>query len=359
MSLYVDTNNKLASLLEGICSEPLLALDTEFVREKTYYPKLCLIQIATPEVTACVDCLADIDLKQFFDQLFRTDCAWILHSARQDMEVLYLQDTRLPNELIDTQTAGALLGHPSQIGLQSLLAEEIGIHLEKGLARTDWSHRPLSDKAVKYALDDVRYLLPLWNILEPKLRGLQRGGWMKEDCLAALSIPPIAPPLAIWSRLRGLKSLGPKHRAAALAMVAWRERCAQSQNRPRRWIMSDEVLMRIAKNPPENLKSLKAITEMPQRLADHSGMDILSELRDSENAEPCTLLDANLPLERPDKKSLQALQERVRLRAETLGIQDEVLATRKEMEELLLGRPSGRIHSGWRQIELEQLLAET
>ena len=123
--------------------------------------------------------------------------------------------------------------------------------------------------------------------------------------------------------------------------------------------MSDEVLMRIAKNPPENLKSLKAITEMPQRLADHSGMDILSELRDSENAEPCTLLDANLPLERPDKKSLQALQERVRLRAETLGIQDEVLDTRKEMEELLLGRPSGRIHSGWRQIELEQFITET
>lgn len=359
MDLFVDTNNKLTELLEGISTEPLLALDTEFVREKTYYPKLCLIQIATPQLTACVDCLADINLEKFFDQLFRTDCAWVLHSARQDMEVIYLHDTRPPNELIDTQTAAALLGYPSQIGLQTLVAEEISIDLEKGLARTDWNRRPLPDAAVQYALDDVRYLLPLWSSLKRRLGALQRGDWMKADCLAALSIPPITPPLTLWSRLRGLRSLQPRHQAAALAMVAWRERRAQSQDRPRRWIMSDEILMRIAKNLPEDLQSLKAIPEMPWRLADHSGKDILSELWDSEDAEPRALLEANLPPERPDKKSLHTLQERVRVRAETLGIQGEVLATRKEMAELLLGRPSERIDDGWRQVELERLLAAT
>jgi len=357
VDLFIDTDSKLTELLAGIAGEPLLALDTEFVREKTYYPKLCLIQIATPAVTACVDCLADMDLAPFFDQLFRADCAWVLHSARQDMEVVYLRDTRPPAELIDTQTAAALLGHAPQIGLQALLSEEIGVELEKGHARSDWSVRPLPEEAVLYALDDVRYLLPLWHSLESRLNTLQREDWMKSDCLTALSIPPITPPLALWSRLRGLRALSPRHQVAALAMVGWRERYAQSRDRPRRWIMSDEVLMRIAKDLPKDLQTLKAIPEMPGRLADHSGEEILSELRDSDGEEPRALIEANLPLERPDKRELQSLQERVRLRAEALGIQGEVLATRKEIAEMLSGRPSDRIDGSWRHAELEQLLA--
>ena len=353
----MTSDSKLNELLVGIAAEPLLALDTEFVREKTYYPKLCLIQIATPRLSACVDCLAGMDLAPFFDLLFRNDCAWVLHSARQDMEVIYLQDTRPPPVLIDTQAAAALLGHPPQIGLQTLLAEEIGVELEKGHARTDWTRRPLPQAAVEYALDDVRYLLPLWHSLERRLNTLQRGDWMKSDCLTALNIPPITPPLALWSRLRGLRSLQPRNQIAALAMVEWRERYAQTRDRPRRWIMSDEVLMRIAKTLPEDLESLQAIPEMPWRLADHSGDEILSELGESDGTESRALLETHLPAEYPDKKSLQTLQERVRLRAEALGIQGEVLATRKEIADLLTDRPSERISSGWRQAELEQLLA--
>ncbi|MFL2545785.1 MAG: ribonuclease D [Candidatus Rariloculaceae bacterium] len=357
MDLYIDSEKKLAELLEGISVEPLLAIDTEFVREKTYYPKLCLIQIATPNLTACVDCLAEIDLRKFFDELFRQDCAWILHSARQDMEVIYLQDTRMPNRLIDTQTAAALLGHAPQIGLQALLDDEIGVELKKGHARTDWSRRPLPEAAVEYALDDVRYLLPLWHSLEERLGKLQREDWLRADCLAALSIPPVTPPLALWGRLRGLRSLQSQQQAAALAMVAWRERQAQARNRPRRWIMSDEVLMRIAKNLPADLETLKAIPEMPWRLADHSGKEILAALSENENSEQDELLEAHLPPEPPDKKLLRSLQEQVRVRAEALGIQGEVLATRKEIADLLMGRPSERIDGGWRHDELKPILA--
>jgi ribonuclease D len=180
---------------------------------------------------------------------------------------------------------------------------------------------------------------------------------MKADCHAALNIPPVTPPLALWSRLRGLRSLHPEQQAAALAMVAWREQRAQSSNRPRRWIMSDEVLMRIAKNLPANLESLKAIPEMPWKLAEHSGKEILSALSESGNSEQDELLEAHLPPDPPDKKLLRALQEQVRVRAEALGIQGEVLATRKEIADLLLGRPSDRIDGGWRQDELKPILA--
>ncbi len=356
--LFVDSDRKLTALLAGISAEPVLALDTEFVREKTYYPKLGLIQIATPGLTACIDCMAELDLAPLFNRLFETGCAWVLHSARQDLEVLYQHDERLPHELVDTQIAAALLGHAPQIGLQDLLAEELGVKLEKAHTRTDWSRRPLPDAAVQYALDDVRYLLPLWQRLEQKLEGLQRGDWLKADCLAALSIPPVTPPLILWTRLRGLRSMGPAHQCAALALVSWRERYAQSLNRPRRWIMSDELLLRVARTSPEDLESLKSIPEMPRRLADRSGHDILSELQNSEGGDQRTLIETHLTLERPDKRELQAFQERVRARADELGIRSEVLATRKEMGEILVGRPSGRIDEGWRQLELQSLLAD-
>ena len=356
--LFIDSDSQLAALLASIAAEPVLALDTEFVREKTYYPRLGLIQIATPGLTACIDCMAEINLAPFFDSLFETGCAWVLHSARQDLEVMYQHDERLPHELIDTQLAAALLGHPPQIGLQDLLAEELGVKLEKGHTRTDWSRRPLPDAAVQYALDDVRYLLPVWQRLAEKLDVLQRGDWLKADCIEALSIPPVIPPLTLWTRLRGLRSMGPAHQCAALALVSWRERYAQSLDRPRRWIMSDELLLRIARTSPEDLESLKSIPEMPRRLADRSGHDILSELRNYDGVDQRTLIETHLTLERPDKRELQALQERVRARADELGIQSEVLATRKEMSELLVGKPSRRIDEGWRQLEFQSLLAD-
>ena len=152
--------------------------------------------------------------------------------------------------------------------------------------------------------------------------------------------------------------MGPPHQCAALALVSWRERYAQTLDRPRRWIMSDELLLRIARTLPEDLESLKSIAEMPSRLADRSGHDILSELQDSDGVDQRALIDTYLTLERPDKNELQAFQERVRGRADELGIRTEVLATRKEIGEILVGRPSGRVDEGWRQLELQSLLAD-
>ncbi|MCZ6498111.1 MAG: HRDC domain-containing protein [Gammaproteobacteria bacterium] len=357
-NLYVDSDSKLTALLASIATEPALALDTEFVREKTYYPKLCLIQIATPKLTACIDCLADIDLAPLFNRLFKADCTWVLHSARQDLEVMYQQGRQLPHELIDTQIAAALLGHTPQIGLQDLLSEELGVDLDKGFARSDWSRRPLPEAAVRYALDDVRYLLPLWQILAQKLNVLQRGDWLTSDCVAVLNTPPVTPPLTLWTRLRGLRSMDPQRQCAALALVTWRERYAQSLDQPRRWIMSDELLLRIAKSLPENLESLQAVDEMPRRLANRSGHELLAALQDSDGADQRMLIETHLPPKRPEKRELQTLHERVRARAGELGLHNEVLATRREIGEFLVGRTSGRIDSGWRQAELQCLLAD-
>jgi ribonuclease D len=355
--LFIDTDVQLHEFLDAIADETLLALDTEFVREKTYYPKLCLIQIATPDWTVCVDTLAGMDLAPLFDRVLNPETTWVLHSARQDLEVMFLQDERSPGTLIDTQIAAALLGYAPQIGLQGLLMDELSIEVEKGHARTDWSRRPLPDAAVDYALDDVRYLLPLWLKLDQRLRELRRETWFESDCRNALAIPPITPPVALWSRLRGLRSMDANQQFAALALVSWRERLAQSLDRPRRWIMSDELLARIARTTPRDLDSLRAIPEMPPRLVDRAGIAIVEEIINFEGAGDIELLEQHLNQERPSKSALQRLQANVQRRADELGIQSEVLATRNEMTELLIGRSSDRIDGSWRDDELQLLVA--
>ena len=166
--------------------------------------------------------------------------------APKDLEVLFLVDQHTPGRLVDTQIAAALLGHPPQIGLQALLAEELGVHLKKEHTRTDWGRRPLPDDVVEYALDDVRYLMPLWQKLEERLTDLERMSWFESDCRNTLAIPPVTPPEELWARLRGLRSMSGTQQLAALSLIGWRERCAQKLDRPRRWIMSDDLLSRIA-----------------------------------------------------------------------------------------------------------------
>jgi ribonuclease D len=355
----IDTPSKLSDLIARIAPGSLLALDTEFVREKTYYPKLCLIQLATPDITACIDCILLSDLAPLFELMFDSDCQWVFHSARQDLEVIFLHDERSSPELIDTQTAAALLGHPPQVGLQGLLAAELDVHLEKGHARTDWTRRPLPEAAVRYAFDDVRYLLPLWDKLRRQLEKLQRDTWFRSDCRTAIGLPPVTPPLALWTRLRGLRSLDLPQQCAALALVSWREQQAQSLDRPRRWILSDELLMRVAKSRPINLQALEDVPELPPRMAERFGQEIIDELEGCDTAEQRGLIEANLPLDRPDKKKLSELQLRVKERAVELGIESNVLATRKEIGDLLHGRISDRIGGGWRQGELANLLDDS
>lgn len=152
--------------------------------------------------------------------------------------------------------------------------------------------------------------------------------------------------------------MDPQRQCAALALVTWRERFAQSLDQPRRWIMSDELLLRIAKSLPENLESLQAVDEMPRRLANRSGHELLAALQDSDGADQRMLIETHLPPKRPEKRELQALHERVRARAGELGLHNEVLATRREIGEFLVGRTSGRMDSGWRQAELQCLLAD-
>ncbi|MBH97150.1 MAG: hypothetical protein CMM56_01725 [Rhodospirillaceae bacterium] len=350
--LFINNKSALTELISEISGEPIISLDTEFMRESTYYPELCLIQIATSNLAVCIDCLADLDLDVFFEVLLAKDKIWLLHSARQDLEVLYKLTNRLPAHLIDTQLAAALLGYPPQIGLQDLTHKLLKIELDKSLSRTDWTKRPLSTPALKYALDDVRYLLSLWEKLRPKLENSARLNWFKEDCQHALHAPLITPSVTLWERLKGLGSLDPRSQYAALCLTEWREKCAQKLNRPRRWIMSDQLLLITANIIPETQEELASITDMPERLAKRFGNEILKTINDYQDIEKMKRVEKRINRPRHKKANLKQLKNCLLERAHELGIEPEVLASRKELIGLAVGNLSGRLEKGWRSNEI-------
>jgi ribonuclease D len=347
---WVATDAALDALVAALHGAPLVAVDTEFIREKTYYPKLCLIQIATDSVTACVDCLAPLDLTPLFARLFDPASTWVLHSARQDLEVIWQRTQKLPPRLIDTQVAAALAGFPPQVGLEGLLQRTLGIELGESYARTDWSRRPLPEAAFRYALDDVRYLLPAWRQVESQLESLGRLSWQEEDSRRLLEEPPVADPLAIWTRLKGVHALPFRGQCAALALVRWREAAAQRSDRPRRWLLADDVLLALAASLPSTQDELGRF--LPPKFAARQGRDLLAALASRSDAEIEAIVRERGNPQAPDKTRLKALQEDVRQRAAALGIEPEILATRRDLAALELGAPPEHLQNGWRALAL-------
>jgi ribonuclease D len=353
--LYIDNDDALRTYLVSIEADTLLAVDTEFVREKTYYPQLCLLQIASRSTIACIDCLAPIDLEMLLERLLREDCTWIVHSSRQDLEVIHQHAARLPAQLIDTQLAASIVGFAPQIGLQDLLADTLGVRLDKEYTRTDWSVRPLPEAALAYARDDVRSLIALWETLAQRLDVLGRRAWVEQDCALVLRQDPVAPPEQIWSRLKGLRGLDDAGRATALALIIWREEHARSRNRPRRWVLADEQLVALAKARPQSQTELRELEGLPPRLVQRAGAEILEAL--AAGASDSMRERALAAAESPDKQRLRDMQARVKTLATKLGIPPEVLATKQEIVELLAGRTSHRVSATWRGALLRDLTA--
>jgi ribonuclease D len=353
--LYIDQTAALDEFFAQLDETRLIGLDTEFVREKTYYPLLCLVQLATPTTIACIDCLAELDLRALFDRLIDGDTEWIVHSSRQDLEVIYQHASRLPSRLIDTQIAAGLAGFAPQIGLQDLLAETLDINLPKEYTRTDWSRRPLPEPVLQYARDDVRSLHALWSVLDGKLDALGRREWVAQDCAMLSRQTPLPPVEQIWMKLRGVRGLGTEGAAAAFALVDWREQRARARNRPRRWILSDEHLVAIAKRYPLTIDALRRVPELPNRTIERLGREILEVIRAAEGGPAYEHASALIREDPPDKRQVKALQEAARTIAEGLGIHAEVFATKQEIVELIKGREPPRFSETWRAQYLGEL----
>ncbi len=354
----IDTAAALAAFSDKSLRASTLALDTEFMREKTYRADLCLLQIAENGEAVCIDPIALPDFSALVPALTSPAIVKVMHAARQDLEVL-LPAVGLVRPVFDTQIAAALAGHPSQIGYAELARRLLGVELSKAHTRTDWSRRPLSPEQQEYALDDVRHLGALRDSLLETLRAKDRIAWLDEELAAlgnenALRVDPDD----AWKKVKGLPSLDAERQKLVQALAAWRERRADERNRPRGWILDDVVLREIVLRLPRSAEALAALPEMPESVARKCGEELLQIVRDSGISDPPPPLPRR---ERPDAAQVALVKRLTEVAAgiaQELGIGAEVLATRRELEKLASGRRDVSLLRGWRQqVAGDKLLA--
>lgn len=352
LPVYVDTADELNALCRELGGAPWLAIDTEFMREKTYYAQLCLVQIATPHVIACVDPIAISDLSPLYALLERPDIVKVLHSCHQDMEILYQSWGRLPAPVFDTQVAAPLLGHPQQMGYARLVEELLGIQLEKGQTRSDWSKRPLSQAQLDYAADDVLYLGQIYERILDALEKKGRLSWLRDD-FARLSDPDRyeQAPGNAWQRIRNAQRLRPKQINVLKALAEWRETAARKRDVPRNWILRDEILVELATRTPTDMDGLTGIRGLAEKTAERHGDHLLSLIQTALAQPPSSF---ELPprrgqkLDDKDQARLDALVEIVEHRAKEEQIHASALASRKELSRLMLGERDLEILEGWK-----------
>ena len=343
----VATRAALEDLIGQLDGEAL-GLDTEFLRERTYRAELCLLQLGSARIAACIDPIALGELEPLRGPFGATGPVKVLHAARQDLEVLApLVGPVAP--LFDTQVAAALAGFPAQVGYAELVRRLLGHELPKAETRTDWSRRPLSAAQVAYALDDVRYLLPLRDCLLAQLEKLGRSSWLYAD-LAELGNPRLltVDPERAWLRFKGVQGWDAGRLALLQSLAAWRERRAIARNRPRGWILDDAVLREIVQRVPRERGELTQIPEMPEGVVKHSGEEILALVEAAGIAQPPPPLPRR---ERPDPllaATTKRLSRSVQTLAEQLAIAPEVLATRRDLEEIAAGADAAQVLHGWR-----------
>ncbi len=348
---YINTHKSLEAFCSKIDKAPWIALDTEFLREKTYYSQLCLIQIATPDHTACIDPLALNDIEPLLNIIYNPTIVKILHAARQDLEIFYNLRNKLPKPIFDTQLAAPLLGYADNIGYANLVQQVLGVHLEKAHSRADWTHRPLSEKQLQYAADDVIYLAQLYTKLKTRLEKHHRLHWLDDEfnALCDTNLYKNSPQDA-WKRVKAADRLKGARLAVLQSLAEWREETSRDENRPRNWLIRDDVLIEIARAIPESEQALNQIRGLHERNLRKYGEKIIARVNVAKNQTP-------IPFQKKpyDKTKLTAEQEAlvdllqvlIRLRANENSLNPTALATRKTLEKFVQGYPCD-ITEGWK-----------
>jgi ribonuclease D len=261
----VTASDDLTSACERLSASDFVAVDTEFMREQTFWPQLCLVQLATPDEALILDPMArDIDLAPFWSLMANERIVKVFHAARQDIEIVFAKTGLVPKPVFDTQIAAMVCGFGESISYVNLVKKVTGTDLDKSSRFTDWSRRPLSDNQLTYALADVTHLRDVYHHLKTEIEATSRSEWLNEE-MGVLTDPKTyeSHPDDAWQRLK-LRVKNRKSLAVLMELAAWRERLAQSQDVPRARILRDEALYDIANQAPtttEQLSELRTLSE--------------------------------------------------------------------------------------------------
>ncbi len=347
----LTTKQELETFCKASYDVDWLALDTEFIRERTYYPNLCLVQIASDRDIVCVDTIAIKDLSALRKLLYQPSITKIFHSASQDLEIFVNLFDQVPTPMFDTQIAASLLGFGDQVSYAHLVNEICGIELDKSLSRTNWERRPLTVDEIRYAVDDVKYLAKVYIHLKNKLTEEQRSHWSEFECnnLSALEKYKVDAS-KVWQSVKGAGKLESGQLVVLKQLAQWREHQAIVENKPRRWVLSDKALRSLAVEQPQNMDSLQHIEDIKQ---EHVGyVDALfEEIAFAKNIPESEWPEANQnqPLSSEQRKLVKQAQSFIRERAEELNVSPSLLATRNVVEKLVRGKRELDILSSWKK----------
>ena len=354
---WINTPQALDQAIACWQGRDWLTVDTEFLRIDTYRPKLCLVQVGDGSDAWVIDCIAIADLAPLFARLNDAATTKVFHAASQDLEIFAQLTGQCPAPIFDTQLAAALLGKGDQLGYAGLIAKELGIVIDKSLSRTDWSRRPLTAPEIAYAAADVTHLATIYPTLLAGLRAAGREAWLQEDAQRAADPATYETrPADAWQRLKGLARLDIPAQRAAAHLAAWRETEAIAKNRPRGWIVDDELVYRLAERRPGSKAQLGELGLPPKTFERHA--DALLAAIAASASDPQTALARDERLSPAQKATLAKLREVVQTTATTLGVPPGLLAPRADLDALLYdgAAAKARALTGWRQAVIGQAL---
>ena len=354
MPRYIDTQQKFEELIRELKGSSVLCIDTEFMREKTYYAKLCLVQINNGSIQALIDAIQIEDLTPLAQLLTDENIVKVFHAGSQDIEVLYYATGVVPKNVFDTQIAAAVLGYQLQIGYGPLVLSVCNVSLPKAHGYTDWARRPLTGAQQKYAIDDVTYLLDVYRELESKLEKKGRASWLKADFEHLCNTSRfISDPRNMFEHVKHIGSLNRRQLAIAREVSAWRELEAQRLNKPRRWVLPDEAVIEISRKAPNSREALMEIRGLEGHLNKKQVKRILD----------CVVLGKKIPecelprIKNKNRKGepkvdavINMMAALVDLRARENNVAPQALASRDELAKLAHGHKNeSTLLQGWRK----------
>ena len=358
---YIDNTEALEQICLEFRKSSWLAVDTEFEREKTFFPELCLVQIANEDEVAIIDPLSINDLDAMYELLYNTEIVKVFHAARQDLEIFFNSHKKIPTPVFDTQLAAPLVGFDEQIGYANLVSKMLGVNLSKAHTRTDWKRRPLQQAQLEYAADDVIYLAKIYTMLLQELKERGRIEWLTAE-FEALDDPQLYLPDvdSVWKKHRGAKKLKGQKLCALQHLSAWREGKARSDNLPRSWLMKDDLLLNIAQLQPSSILELKDIKGIQERLLRKYGAEILATLDKAKQVQPQVASSEKIrkSLNKKEEAMLDVLTAIVKMLAADNNLHPAILAPKKEIEKLIRRDSESLLLKGWRHSLIGESLDE-
>ena len=349
--MYISTYEELSAFCERAARFNAIAVDTEFLRERTYHPRLCLVQVATPDECVVIDVIAIDNLAPLAILMRDEGTVKVFHACSQDMEVLNYTLSALPAPIFDTQIAAAFLGERMQTSYNGMVHAFCGVTLPKSESLTDWSRRPLTPEQIEYALDDVRYLIKAYDVIMERLDESGRASWVLDEIKPLTDRSHyVVDRRVAFKRVKRVNSLTRRQLAVARELGAWREARAEYSNIPRKWLMSDEVLIALSKRPPHDAASLRRVRGTEQ-LSDADVAGALSVIARGESC-PADKYPFIARTHKPASPELESVIDLmyalIRLVGERSGVATAMIASRDDLVDYVDHPQDSPLREGWR-----------